>query len=198
MRIWFTSDHHFGHHKIIGYCNRPFNSVGHMDALLEYHWNNVVQPDDVVYYLGDFAMKAPRVAELLSRLNGIKHLIPGNHDRCHPRIGQKKWIPEYIKAGVATVQTELELEIAGEQVLLQHFPYRDLTNRNQRHHMSRPLDEGKWLIHGHVHDRWQVKDKQINVGVDVWNFEPVSLEAIEQIIKNGPVVCAADEGTRLA
>ena len=31
MRTWFTSDHHFGHHKIIGYCNRPFNSVGHME-----------------------------------------------------------------------------------------------------------------------------------------------------------------------
>ena len=42
----------------------------------------------------------------------------------------------------------------------------------------------------------KLKDKQINVGVDVWNFEPVSLEAIEQIIKNGPVACAADEGTQ--
>jgi calcineurin-like phosphoesterase family protein len=141
-------------------------------------------------------MKPQRVQELLERLHGVKHLIAGNHDRCHAKIEQKKWIQPYIAAGFASVQTELALEITGKTVLLQHFPYRDLSEPKQRYHMSRPLDHGGWLIHGHVHDRWQVNNKQINVGVDVWNFEPVSLKNIETIIANGPVACDATEGSQ--
>jgi hypothetical protein len=37
-----------------------------------------------------------------------------------------------------------------------------------------------------VHDRWKVIKKQINVSVEVWDFAPVSLEALEQLIKAGP------------
>lgn len=48
----------------------------------------------------------------------------------------------------------------------------------------RPKNEGNWLLHGHVHSAWKVKDKQINVGVDVWDYKPISELAIYEIINH--------------
>jgi calcineurin-like phosphoesterase family protein len=188
MKTVFTSDHHFGHWKMIKYSNRPFNSVAHMDSMMAYHWNRIIDPDDTVYYLGDFVMNPRQLKETLAILNGNVHFVFGNHDLGHPKIGSKKWREEYLSCGFASVQTELELEIAGQKVLLHHFPYRNDKFQNERYHGVRPVNKGGWLIHGHVHHRWQVKDKQINVGVDAWNFEPVTLETIAALIETGPVI----------
>ncbi len=35
-------------------------------------------------------------------------------------------------------------------------------------------------------DHWKVSGRQINVSVEVWNFEPVSLETITALIQDGP------------
>jgi calcineurin-like phosphoesterase family protein len=185
VTIWFTSDHHFGHANIIKYYNRPYNSVAHMNTLMEAAWNSVVEPEDLVYYLGDFAMQPKMVAEILPRLKGRKILIAGNHDKCHS--GAEKWVDHYLTAGFRSIHRQLDMEIANENVLLQHFPYRNEADPAQKHYGSRPVDRGRWLIHGHVHNRWKVLRKQINVSVEPWNFEPVSLETIAALIQAGPV-----------
>jgi calcineurin-like phosphoesterase family protein len=33
-KVWFTSDHHFGHRNIIAYVKRPFENVHDMDEFL--------------------------------------------------------------------------------------------------------------------------------------------------------------------
>jgi calcineurin-like phosphoesterase family protein len=191
MAIWFTSDHHFGHANIIKYCERPFNSVAHMNASMIGSWNGVVAPGDIVYYLGDFAMQPHLVADILPKLNGKKLLIAGNHDRCHPKIGSPtKWLQAYIDAGFDSVQVDMQMEIAGKNVLLHHFPYRAETEPKQKYYGQRPVDDGGWLIHGHVHNRWKVSGRQINVSVENWNFEPVALDTIADIIKAGPQLAA--------
>jgi len=45
-------------------------------------WNEVVQPDDMVWRLGDFALRTTpqAVSELLGCLHGYKHLVTGNTD----------------------------------------------------------------------------------------------------------------------
>lgn len=184
MNTWFTSDHHFGHANIIKYCNRPFNSVAHMNAVMEATWNAVVEPEDIVFYLGDFAMQPALVAEILPRLHGTKTLIAGNHDKCHG--GAEKWIEFYLTAGFESIQRQLEMEIANETVLLHHFPYRNESDPSQKYFGSRPVDRGQWLIHGHVHDRWKVSNRQINVSVEPWDFKPVSFEELELTIRSGP------------
>ncbi|MBX9690909.1 MAG: metallophosphoesterase [Cyanobacteria bacterium] len=187
MTIWFTSDHHFGHANIIKYCERPFNSVAHMNASMVGAWNGVVAPADIVYYLGDFAMQPHLVAEILPQLNGTKILIAGNHDRCHPKIGSpSKWLQAYIDAGFVSVHTEMDMEIGDQNVLLHHFPYRIETEPKQKYYGQRPVDTGGWLIHGHVHNRWKLSGRQINVSVENWNFKPVSLETIAAVIEEGP------------
>jgi calcineurin-like phosphoesterase family protein len=192
MTTWFTSDHHFGHLNIIKYCERPFDSLADMNAAMQGAWNGVVEPDDTVYYLGDFAMQPRLVTEILPRLKGSKILIAGNHDRCHPKIGSPaKWRQAYLDAGFASVHTELSLDIAGQVVLLHHFPYRVESEPRQKYYGQRPVDNGGWLIHGHVHNRWKISGRQINVSVENWNFEPVALETIAAIIQGGPQVTTA-------
>ena len=43
-------------------------------------WNEQVKPNDIVYILGDFSLNPKAVRDFAPRLNGIKHLILGNHD----------------------------------------------------------------------------------------------------------------------
>ena len=185
MTIWFTSDHHFGHANIIKYCNRPYNSVAEMNSLMQSAWNSVVESGDTVYYLGDFAMQPQMVTEILPKLNGIKILIAGNHDKCHG--GAAKWVEHYMAAGFESIQKQMEMEIGADNVLLHHFPYRNESDPAQKHYGSRPVDRGRWLLHGHVHNRWKVSKRQINVSVEPWNFEPVNLETIRRLIQAGPV-----------
>src|SRR4051812_27561867 len=113
MTTWFTSDLHFGHRNIIGYCDRPFRDVDAMDAALVERWNEVVAPDDIVWVLGDVAMgRIERSLALVGGLHGTKHLVAGNHDRCwtgHRKVGD--WPARYRAAGFATIATELALEV---------------------------------------------------------------------------------------
>lgn len=156
-----------------------------MNSMMETNWNAVVKPEDKVFYLGDFAMHPSIVLEVLPKLNGSKILIAGNHDKCHG--GSEKWIEHYMEAGFASIQNQMNLEIAGKEVLLHHFPYRsEKAEPDQKHYNFRPIDKGGWLIHGHVHQRWKMLKKQINVSVDPWNFKPVNINEIAKLIKNGP------------
>jgi calcineurin-like phosphoesterase family protein len=78
---WFTSDTHFGHRNILVYesKHRPFATIEEMNEALVERWNSVVNPDDVVYHLGDFCLNKSSIA-IASRLHGKKILILGNHD----------------------------------------------------------------------------------------------------------------------
>lgn len=186
MRTWFTADLHFGHKAIIDHCHRPFASVEEMDAAIIERWNEVVEPDDIVWVLGDVAMgnvrhTLPNVVEL----NGRKLLVPGNHDACWS--GHKKWHSwqaKYEAVGFHIQPNEERHEdLVSAPVVLCHFPYSGDHTTEERFTEWRPVDDGKTiLLHGHVHNGWKVNGRQINVGVDVWDFRPVSLEQIEAIL----------------
>ncbi len=82
MTTFFTSDTHFSHARIIELSNRPFRDVQHMNEMLIKNWNDRVGPDDHVYHLGDVALGSFEDSiKCVARLNGIKHLVVGNHDR---------------------------------------------------------------------------------------------------------------------
>ncbi len=80
-KVYVISDEHFGHEKIIEYTRENFNNVEEMNNYIIRMHNEVVDKDDIVIFLGDFCLKGPSIIkEILSKLNGHKFLILGNHD----------------------------------------------------------------------------------------------------------------------
>lgn len=84
--VWLISDTHFGHEKTCtvfkrndGTPLRPFSCAEEMDEFMIKAWNERVRPNDKVYHLGDVVISRKSLS-ILSRLNGDKVLIRGNHD----------------------------------------------------------------------------------------------------------------------
>ena len=182
MTRWFTSDLHLGHANIIGYCDRPWPDVDAMDRGLVERWNATVSDDDEVWVLGDVAMgRVDESLRLIRELAGRKLLVPGNHDRCWPGRGERAgdWVGRYRDAGFAEILPEVvELTIGGHPTLACHFPYVGDSHDEERFESHRPVDDGRLLLHGHVHTRWRVEGRQVNVGCDVWGYRPVADEEI--------------------
>jgi len=190
MKRFFTADLHLGHRNIIEYCARPFGDVEEMNAALIERWNAAVSPQDEVFVLGDFALgQLSQTLPLVAGLRGRKVLLAGNHDRCWS--GHKKGVEAgtrlYLDAGFDEIrQGVVPLNVGGMAVRACHFPYRGDSLGRDRYLDHRPVDEGSWLLHGHVHEKWKVRDRMINVGVDVWDYTPVPEHVIADLIKSGP------------
>lgn len=159
-RTFFTADTHFGHGGALGLFRRPFPSVAAMDEALLRFWNETVGPEDTVWHLGDFGVRLgpERATDLLASLNGIKHLVAGNNDTAATRS----------LAGWASVADYAEIELEGRRFVLCHYPLRAWNGSGR----------GAVNLHGHSHGRLAPWPRQIDVGVDAWDYRPVSLGAI--------------------
>ena len=155
MTIFFISDTHFGHGGALGLYRRPFSSVAAMNEGMVERWNETVGPDDVVWHLGDFAIRQrPEVvAEILARLRGQKHLVTGNN------------AAGYVSP---TISAAPQITVDGVSLVLCHYPFRSW----------RGMDKGWVNLHGHSHGRLKPQPRQFDVGVDVWGFRPVTLPTI--------------------
>jgi calcineurin-like phosphoesterase family protein len=179
MQTWFTADTHFGHANIISYCDRPFADVTTMRAELVRRWNERVAVEDRVLVLGDFALgQIDETLTVLDELNGTKDLVVGNHDRpfdSDPRR-RAEWTTQYLAAGFRSViPGTVGYTLAGKYpVLIGHFPYSGDSHGEDRYAEQRPYDSGLPIVHGHVHTSWRLDGRQLNVGVDVNDYAPVS------------------------
>jgi len=182
--IYFTADHHFGHENVIRHCNRPFASAEEMDMALVRNWNDTVAPEDEIYILGDFTMRpAAQAHQYLSQLNGRKYFIRGNHDKF---LKGKAFIP--YEKDFEWIKDYHVLFFEKRRFVLFHFPIAEWDQffRNSIH------------LYGHVHNsetsarRLATLDGHaFNVGVDVNNYRPVSIEQIITAVesKNNERVC---------
>lgn len=174
---------------MIKYCARPYSSVEEMTEKLIEEWNTRVMPHHHVIYLGDFSLHTDALP-IVSRLNGQKVLVAGNHDRCFSgHKGYKKWTQKYLEAGFSEVHFQPVHRVYEKiEFLAWHFPYRpaenDPINTDLRYLEWRPKNEGKWLLHGHVHGRWKKRNNMIDVGVDAWDMRPVSWEEIKLLMED--------------
>lgn len=164
LTFWFTADSHFGHAGAIGRFRRPFRSLAEMTQTLIARWNESVAPTDEVWHLGDFAWRmAPEsAAALLGGLNGRKHLVRGNNDAADI-AGLPQW---------ASVQTYAELKIEGTALVLCHYPFRTWNG----------MYKGAYNLHGHSHGQLAGLPRQVDVGVDVWDYRPVPEHALVEVI----------------
>jgi calcineurin-like phosphoesterase family protein len=173
--LFLTADQHHGHRNIIDYCSRPFADLTEMtETIIERH-NKVVGANDEVIHVGDFSLDDRFVAKVLPRLRGRHTLVPGNHDRCHAKHqGWQRAERKYKAFGFAEIAQKLALPLFD----VVHMPYQGDHTDYDRYKEWRPKDEGRWLLHGHVHELWKVRGRMINVGVDVWDFTPVAYETL--------------------
>lgn len=165
MTIWFTSDNHWGHKNILKFCpdSRKFNTVEEMNQAMITRWNEQVKPEDTVYMLGDvFFLRRYDALAVLRQLNGVKHLVFGNHDEVI------RDTPELL-AEFASVQDYLTLTIDGVYVVLFHFPVYEWDR----------MHRGSYHLYGHVHGKVQIAGRAMDVGVDtrtdagLWSWEEI-------------------------
>jgi calcineurin-like phosphoesterase family protein len=222
--FWFTGDWHLGHQRICELSNRPFASVDEMNEQLIERHNALVKSNDRVWILGDVCMgQIDDTLALVSRFNGVKYLVAGNHDRCFHGYGDNQvnkpqfdhWVARYRAAGFAMVVTGAHtrrngfgplVEVqplsygpngrqAGSNVNVElcHFPTtgesRPGVDDRFAEYRPRPLGgvdrrptTKRWVLCGHVHDRWLSSGRNLNVGVDRWNFAPVHMDEVARYV----------------
>ena len=152
MTTYISSDHHFCHRNIIRYAGRPFSNVHNMNESMIVLWNSTVNPNDIVIYLGDFALASLYDIKLIRRrLNGDILLIKGNHDkskRAMTEAGFKVINPFKIDCLV--------------------FSHKPLEN----------VPKGYVNVHGHIHDKdIFYKGNYINVCVERTKYIPITLKS---------------------
>ena len=174
--IYFTADTHFDHSNIISHNERPFKDVNQMNEKIIQNWNTCINENDEIYVLGDFTFNGngSDANNILKRLNGIKYLIKGNHDKfVDDELFDKKyfeWIKDYYV-----------LDYQKMKFVLFHYPILEWAG----------FFKDSIHLYGHVHNCSKHKEQQkrlnilgkmaINVGVDVNNFSPISIEKILRI-----------------
>lgn len=184
---YYIADLHFGHKNCLAYDNRPFVSVEKHDECLISNWNEAVGINDDVWILGDISWYGPmKTVEILNRLNGIKHLVIGNHD--HKLLRNKD-----VRACFAEIVDYKEIEFDDHNgIVLSHYPIPCFN----KHYYG-------WIhLYGHVHTsfewnmmeniRYQMKElydkpcRMYNVGCMIpgMNFKPHTLKEILELFEN--------------
>ena len=126
--VRFIADLHLGHQNMA--TRRGFETVEDHDEHVIAQWNSVVSKRDVTYVLGDVTMEKSGSYPLLDRLNGLKHVVLGNHDRRQDVLK----LLEHVESVAGMVNYK--------GVILTHCPI---------HPMELEYRFPK-NIHGHIHD----------------------------------------------
>lgn len=169
QKYFFTSDLHLSHRNIIKYCNRPFKDENEMNEAIVSRWNNTVSPKDIVYVVGDVTFEKDEAKRdwLLHRLNGEKHLVWGNHDKL-----LHKWQRHFKTAqDIAVLHVPPEANNGkGQRIVMCHYAMRVW---DQSHY-------GTWHLYGHSHGSLPDEPTSLScdVGVDSWDFTPVTMEQL--------------------
>ena len=143
------SDTHFGHTNSWqkfklpnGDPLRPFTSTEEMDEAMVERWNAKVGPHDVVYHLGDVVINQKSLHHV-SRLNGKKRLIRGNHDIFKDQL--------YRDVGFESMYG---VRVFTDQFILSHIPL----------HPDCITDRFKVNVHGHLHANEVMQEYDTGMG----------------------------------
>ena len=133
----------------------------------------MVRPGDLVYNLGDFALKVGWEAALAfrRRLLGNQYLLTGNHDSV-----VKEMVRRAPDAFVWVKQLEsIKPKIDGvPPITMCHYAMRVWPGSHKGHYM----------LYGHSHGMLpEDHTLSFDVGVDCWNFTPVSIEQVVEKMK---------------
>lgn len=191
--VVFSSDWHLRHANILKHCSatRRYASINEMDEAIVYAALDV-SPDGLIVFLGDFCLNFTAVEEYLPLISCDFLWVLGNHDHAHPRFGKKteqnlKKIKRIKPRTFVSIQEELV--IAGQPVLLSHFPWKGAEDRHDDKHdiwkpEKRKYHPDTFLLCGHRHTspESRVGNKMMDVGWDGAG-KLIPLQEIESIIE---------------
>lgn len=173
MGVFFTADPHFGHANIIQFCKRPFNTVTEMDATILENINAAVGRYDRLYILGDFCLVGRQSEHYLKKCVEYRRriecpdvvLIVGNHDR--PKL-------EGFRELFTEIHDLLDAYVEDQRITLCHYAMR-VWNQSHR---------GAWQLYGHDHGTLADDPKLLafDVGVDCWDFKPLSFRQVREVM----------------
>lgn len=197
IKVWFTSDLHFGHKSVLYFHPERREAAGitmeelqeDKNAAIKKHdewlidkWNKTIAKGDFVYILGDFCLGNKEYTEkILNRLKGRKFLIRGNHDKsCNGLERYFEWVGDIKEVKFTHNQFSFIDENETFALEMCHFP---MLTWNRRPH-------GTCHIHGHCHNSIQQFNEdslelRIDIGFDsdIANNGFVSLETIYNKMK---------------
>lgn len=171
--VFLISDTHFGHEKCCtvfkradGSPLRAFSCAEEMDEYMVKAWNERVRPSDKVYHLGDVVI-ARKSLSILSRLNGDKVLIKGNHD-----IFKLEDYTQYFR--------DIRAYHVMSGLIMSHVPIHEES-----------IARFGCNIHGHLHDRrvmrnfgTQIDTRYHSVCVEHTDYAPILFEDVLRKIKD--------------
>lgn len=175
MAIWFTADTHFGHANIIRYSRRPFSSVEEMDSTFIERINERVAADDILYHLGDFAIRETEAPVYRAKIRCRRIvLILGNHD---PQTLSGEVRPAFAQLFLETHSLlRIKVQVANQPqlIVLCHYAMRIW---DRAHY-------GSWHLFGHSHGGLadDPHARSWDVGVDNNGYAPMSLEEVAAIM----------------
>lgn len=168
--LWFVGDLHLGHANIITFLDkdgqriRPFDDISHHDETLIANINQYVKPEDRLYFLGDIVINR-KALPMLSRINGKKKLIKGNHDIFK--------LPDYLPYFEDIAAYRIYPK---DGIIMSHIPV----------HPNQLEFRFKFNVHGHLHSNLvlggehpMTPDKRyMNLCPEHTKFMPVSYDQI--------------------
>jgi len=166
MKTYFVSDWHLGEDRF-ELMQRPFKTVDeHNKHLIDCH-NELVKPEDTVYFIGDVIYQkadASKFLPLIAKFNGKKTLIRGNHDRHISDEDFKPYFERIVPEGDGIALTVGEI-----RCWLTHYPTCGKVDM--------------FNIVGHIHGIWKLQLNSLNVGVDANHFRPTPADRIPFFMK---------------
>lgn len=158
-KTFYISDLHISHTNIAE--RRGFGSIEEHDQYIYSQWNDAVSPEDTVYILGDLTIGKGDY-HWLSKLNGSKIVILGNHDKWK----HTKLLLPYVKG----LSGGFKFRYEDKTILFTHYPVHPFE-----------LQFVDINIHGHIHSNIIKDERYINLSAEMIDYTPLT---IEQIIKN--------------
>jgi calcineurin-like phosphoesterase family protein len=144
-----------------------------MNEAMVKEWNDLIEPEDTVYILGDVAfMSGSDAGRTVNRLNGSKILVEGNHDR-------KTLQDVTFRNAFKEVHKYLDITYDGHKIVMFHYP---ISEWDQMH-------RGSLHFFGHVHggDSGMEKYRCRDVGMDATGMIAVSMEWAIANVKNNEI-----------